>query len=48
MRHIKDYLILKEIGSGMFAKVYKCKNLKTNTIYACKAFDRVKMTKKAI
>lgn len=38
MRQIGDYILLNEIGSGMFSSVYKCKNLKTEEIFACKIF----------
>ena len=31
----QDYL-----GSGTFGKVYKCKNIKTNEIFAVKVFER--------
>lgn len=48
MRQIRDYQLLSEIGKGMFSTVYKCKNIKTNSIYACKLFDRIKMSKKSL
>ena len=48
MRQIRDYQLLKEIGSGMFSTVFLCKNMKTNQIYACKMFEREKMTKRSL
>jgi len=30
MRQIGDYILLNEIGNGMFSSVYKCKNLRND------------------
>ncbi|CDW89463.1 protein kinase superfamily protein [Stylonychia lemnae] len=47
MRQIGDYILLNEIGSGMFSSVYKCKHLGTDQLFACKIFKRDKMSRKS-
>ena len=47
MRQIGDYLLLNEIGTGMFSSVYRCRNVKTNQIFACKMLRRESMNRKS-
>jgi serine/threonine protein kinase len=47
MRQIGDYLLLHEIGHGMFSSVYKCKKITNEQVYACKVFKRDQMTRKS-
>lgn len=47
MRQIGDYILLNEIGSGMFSSVFKCRNLKTEEVFACKVFRLDKMNRKS-
>ena len=36
----KYYKLIKEIGHGSYAHVYRCQNISTGNIYACKKFDK--------
>ena len=48
MRRVKEYVLMEEIGSGAYSKVYKCLNLNDNMLYACKKFDRAMMNPRMI
>ena len=36
----KYYQIIKEIGHGSYGHVYRCQNISTGNVYACKKFDK--------
>lgn len=38
-RRLANYKLIKKIGNGTFSQVYKCKDLKTDKIYAIKKID---------
>jgi serine/threonine protein kinase len=48
MRKIGSYMLIREIGHGMFSKVFLCKHITTKVNYACKVLDRSKMSKRAL
>ena len=35
-----DYQFIKEIGHGSYGHVYRCLNISTGNVYACKKFDK--------
>ena len=36
----KYYYFIKEIGHGSYGHVYRCQNISTGNVYACKKFDK--------
>jgi len=36
----KYYHFIKEIGHGSYGHVYRCQNISTGNVYACKKFDK--------
>ena len=36
----KYYQIIKEIGHGSYGHVYRCQNISTGNVYACKKFEK--------
>lgn len=48
MRKVGDYILLKEIGMGMFSRVFLCKNTRTSELFACKQMRRLGMSKRSI
>ena len=36
----KYYTFIKEIGHGSYGHVYRCQNISTGNVYACKKFDK--------
>jgi serine/threonine-protein kinase ULK/ATG1 len=45
-REVGDYWIDRKIGSGTYAKVYKCTHKATNDVYAMKVIDKKKISGK--
>jgi serine/threonine protein kinase len=44
-RIINQYMIVKKLGQGKFAKVYKCMDQKTKQTYAMKIMNKTKLKK---
>ena len=42
-REVGDYWIDQKIGSGTYAKVYKCTHKNTEKVFAMKAIDKKKI-----
>lgn len=47
-RKIKNYLLVKELGSGQFGKVWKAEHEKTGEIYAVKVITKDKINSNPI
>lgn len=47
-RQVRDYVIMQEVGKGMFSTVYLCEHLQSKETYACKKYTRSKMTRTSL
>jgi serine/threonine protein kinase len=46
MKAISHYRLESEVGSGVFAKVFKCRDTETSEYLACKMIKRAGMSRR--
>lgn len=47
-KQVKNYILEEKVGQGMFSTVFLCRHALTGDLFACKKFNRAKMTRTSL